>query len=82
MFTHKERNVNKVSPLTVKWNSYHLEALKLDFVGNLETYVLFNLISKTLRLKLRGRVCYAKGHTGIGRVRKGVFFSFHAIEES
>lgn len=29
MFTHKESNVNKVSLLTVKWNSYHLEVLKV-----------------------------------------------------
>lgn len=82
MFTYKERNVNKMSPLIVKCNSYHLEALKLDLVGNLETFVLFNSISKTLRLKLRGKVYNAKGHTGTGCVRKGVSFLFMPLRKA
>lgn len=41
MFTHKERNVNKVSSLTVKWSSYHLEALKVRSGRNfIATYII------------------------------------------
>lgn len=43
MFTYKERNVNKASPLTVKQSSYHLEALKVRPGGGLRATCIVQL---------------------------------------
>lgn len=43
MSTHKERNVNRVSPLIVKWSSYLLEILKVRPDGDLRATCIVQL---------------------------------------
>lgn len=43
MSTHKERNVNRVSPLQVKWSSYLSETLKVRPDGDLKATCIVQL---------------------------------------